>query len=151
MAGTVNFELQNAFNADIGAQDSHELSINAIQTVTVQFTGPTTNVPGDTPSAVNIPVSIITSDGNPLVSPVSVDVRDLLTGSAGNPADYTMTTPQTLTWLAGRNDGDTELAGLNTTGINGPTETIDLDLDNVSGATEGAQNTHEVTLVNIGA
>lgn len=121
------------------------------QTVTVQFVNPQTLTPGDTPAPfLAVPVSIITSDGNPLVAPVSVDVRDLLTGSANNPVDYSMVTPQTLNWIIGDPDGTLKNAVLNTTGANtGGDPDVDLDLDNAAGAAEGAQNTHQVVLVTV--
>ena len=127
------------------------VNVSIEQTVTVQFTGATTETPGDVAQTVNIPVSILTSNGGTLEVGVSVDVRDLLTGSAGNPADYTMTTPQTLTWASGEADGATKNAVLNTSGANNPDGTVDLDLDNALGATEGAQNTHEVTIKKLAA
>jgi hypothetical protein len=120
------------------------------QTVTVQFIGASTAVSGDTPTLVNIGVSIITSDLLPLVAPVSVDVRDLLTGTAATPLDYTMVTPQTLNWLAAAPSGQVQNATLNTTGVNtGGDPTVNLDLDAAVGATEGVQNIHQVTLITI--
>jgi hypothetical protein len=118
------------------------------QTVTVQFTAPQTFTPGDIAQPVNVGVSIITSDAQPLVNPVSVDVRDLLTGSANNPVDYTMVTPQTLNWAPADPSGTVKNAVLNTTGVNtGGDPTVDLDLDGAVVAAEGAQNTHQVVLV----
>ena len=121
------------------------------QTVTVQFDGDSLVTPGDTPGDVSIPVSIITSDGEVLEAGVSVDVRDLGTGSANTPTQYTMSTPQTLEFPIGSASGSQQVAILTNTGINGATGTVDLDLDNPDGATLGAQSTYTVTIVNIGA
>lgn len=124
------------------------------QTVTVQFIGSSTTVPGDTPSLVNVGVSIITSDGFPLVAPVQVDVRDLLTGNAMTPADYLMATPQVLSWLPADPDGTVRNATLNTSGANNaPDRVVNLDLDpgSLVGATLGGQTTHDVTIINISA
>ena len=152
--GTVDFQLENPVNAQLLAQDEHELTIDPPappQTVTVEFVAANFNFAGDTPGAQSIGVTIITSDGQPLVNPVQVDVRDLLTGSASTPGDYTMATPQTLNWAASDPDGTIQSAVITIAGVNGPTETVDLDLDNVVGATEGAQNTATVFIINIGA
>lgn len=112
------------------------------QTVTVEFIQGVYNFSGDTPLAGNIGVRIITSDGNPLAAPVSVEVHDLLSGTAVNPTDYTMTTPQTLNWSASEADGTVKNAVINIAGANSPgTRTVNLDLQNPSGATEGIQNT----------
>ena len=149
-AETVDFELQNPTFAVLGSQITHELTINsnATQTVTVQYTAPSQNLDGSIPFSYNVAVSIITSDGNPLVAPVSVDVRDLLTGTAVNPTDYTMTTPQTLNWSASEADGTVKNATINVAGANSPgVRTVNLDLNNASGATEGAQNTKVINII----
>ena len=122
------------------------VEVNSIQTVTAQFAAAPASTPGDIAQAVNIPVSIITSDGLQLAEDVDIDVRDLLTGTAANPADYTMTTPQTLTFVAGTPSGSVLNAVLTTTGVNNPDGTVNLDLDNVVGASEGAPNTHTITI-----
>lgn len=141
---TADFSLSDPTGAAvIGAQATHEMTINANvapQTVTVQFTAGNFNFDNTFQTGdQNIGVSIITSDGNPLVAPVSVDVRDLLTGSAGG-GTYSMTTPQTLNWSASEADGTVKNAVINVVAF-GPDGTVDIDLDNASGASEGVQNT----------
>jgi hypothetical protein len=122
-----------------------------VQTVTVQFEESASSTPGDTPSELPILVSITTSDSEILAEEVTVDVRDLGTGTANSPTQYTMDTPQTLTFPAGTASGDTQSAILTNTGVNGVTATVDLDLNNPDGADIGEQNVHIVTIGNIGA
>ncbi len=139
----------NPFNIQVKPRPIRINTPPAPQTVTVQFSVASSSFPGDTGGAQNIGVSIITSDGNPLAGAVTVDVADLLTGSAINPTDYTMTTPQTLNWIGGDADGTVKNAVLTVAGVNGPTGTVDLELDNESGASQGVQNTHLVTIPNV--
>lgn len=147
---TVDFSLANPTNATIGAQSTHELTINTdvTQTVTVEFVNANSFFDNVAQSGnQNIGVKITTSDAGPLLAPVSVDVLDLLSGTAGTPGAYTFTSPQTLNWSIGEADQTVKNAVINIVAFGGPPGTVDLDLDNPSGATEGAQNTHEVTIV----
>lgn len=123
------------------------IRLNAPQTVTVEFVNATSFFDHSVDSGnQDIGVQITTSDGQPLVAPVSVDVRDLLTGTAPTPGAYTFSTPQTLNWSGGEANGTVKNAVINIVAFGG-TGTVDLDLDNASGATEGAPNAHEVTIV----
>lgn len=122
----------------------------APQTVTVAFASASSFFDASVVASHNINVEITTSDGLALAAPVSVDVRDLLTGSGTPGVDYNMATPQTLNWSAGEANGTAKSAVIDVLGNNSD-ETVDLDLDNASGATEGAQNTHTVNLISAGA
>lgn len=119
------------------------------QTVTVEFQFASLDFDDQSPGAENIPVKITTSDGQPLVADVDVDVRDLLTGTAATPGEYTFTTPQALNFAAGEPDGTIKNA-IFTVVFDGnpPDTTVNLDLDpgTVSGATIGAQGTMVVNL-----
>lgn len=123
------------------------------QTVTFEFQAVNSNASGDTAGPHNVPVQMVTSDGLPLVAAsVSVEVTDVGTGTASTPGDYTFAgDPQQLTWNAGDASGLTKNAVVTIAGVNGPTETVDLELQNPVGGAEGAQDAHEVTIVNIGA
>lgn len=143
----------NVTNA-YGSKLSDPFELNpVVQTATVQFAGASTFTPGDTPSGVSVGVELITSDGNPLVNPVSVEVHDLLTGNAvPGGVDYTMATPQVLNWPAASPNGQIESATLNTSGANNsPNRNVNLDIQNPTGAALGGQTTHTVTIINIGA
>lgn len=137
-----------------GNKTSDPFELNpVVQTVTVQFVSAASSAGGDLPSAQPLSVSIITSDGNPLVAPVSVDVRDTFLGTAGSGLDYTMATPQTLNWNIGDADGTVKDATVNVLGANSPDCTVNADLDpgSPAGATLGGQTTHTFTIINIGA
>jgi len=121
------------------------------QTVTVQFTQPSEFFDnGFQNGNQNIPVSIITSDALPLAVGVSVDVRDLLSGSAPTPGGYTMATPQSLSWIPGDASGTVKNAIINIA-PGGALGTVDIDLDSAVGATEGGQNTYTVNIGGGGA
>lgn len=126
------------------------LGAPSIQTVEVSFVSSTSGAGGDFPSAVNIAVRIETSDGLPLESEVTVQVYDTLTGSANNPTDYTMTTPQTLTFIVGSSNLATQNAVVNISGANSPGDpTVILGLQNPTGALIVGGN-HTLSIYNVG-
>lgn len=141
----------NVINA-YGSKLSDPLELNpVVQTATVQFSGASTFVPGDDPAVVLVGVELITSDGFPLVNPVSVAVHDLLTGNAvPGGVDYTMVTPQVLNWPAASPNGQIQNATLNTSGVNNaPDRNVNLNIQTPTGATLGVQTTHTVTIFTI--
>ena len=141
----------NVTNA-YGSKLSAHLELNpVVQTVLVQFTVPSANVGGDVPSGVNVGVEIITSDGNPLVAPVTIEIHDLLTGSAVPGLDYTMTTPQVLAWAGGEPNGDIKNALISVAGVNSATCVVNANMQNPVGAAIGAPSTYDLTIINIGA
>jgi len=141
---TVDLGLQNPTLSALGTETAHEVTINnavPAQTVTFEFILASYFMLNDFPKSENIGVRVVTSDGNALAIPASVEVHDLLTGSAATPGDYTMTTPQTLNWSAAEADMTVKNATVNLSGANGPTVAVNVDLQNPVGGTEGGQNT----------
>lgn len=124
------------------------------QTASVEFQLAGQVVPGDIPSVVTINVVLTTSDGLPLVSLVSLDVRDLLTGNAVTPLDYSFPTPTSISFAPGSLNGSVLPATLTTTGVNSaPDRNVNLDIDpgTIVGAIIGPQGTHNVLILNIAA
>lgn len=103
------------------------------QTVIVSFEIASDNVTDDTPSSYDISVEITTSDGQPLVSEVTVEVADLATGSAVLDTDYSFTSPTTVTFTEGSASGATETASVSVLGTN-VTADADFGLQNAVGA-----------------
>jgi outer membrane protein OmpA-like peptidoglycan-associated protein/IMP cyclohydrolase len=145
---TVNFDLQNvSANAVFGAQSTHTATITDDEFATVAFSlasSPT----ADESTALNIDVILSLNSGS-LGAPVTVDVVDLLSGSATSATDYTAFGTQTVTFPIGSTDGATQTVTLtptDDTDVEG-NETVNFDLQNVSAnAVIGAQSTHTATI-----
>ena len=152
--GTGQLDAGGDFNFTIRAVDDSGYIVDkpfavTIQSVTVEFTAATgdisTAAPG--PDASQI-VKITTSDGGTLVSQVTVDVVDDGTGTAADPADYTVESPQTLTFPAGSADQSTQPVQTTYVSPNpAPPKTIDRSLANPTKATLGVQTTHITSLI----
>ena len=89
-------------------------------------------------------VAVQLNTTGPTAAAVTVDVVDLLTGTATEGAgnDYTYTTPTQVTFPAGSVDGATQTVAVTLLddAVLEPTESVDLRLQNVSGATIVAAN-----------
>lgn len=156
---TIDFSLTNPaaglviwdVDGDFNVQDTHTYTINDDETATVQFLSATSsvleNVVGETHT---VTIELVTSVGATLASAVSVDVADLLTGSA-LPAgtDYIFASPAPLLFSAGSGNGTprTTTILINNDDLVEGDETVQLVLQNPLGpATVGAQASHEVTI-----
>lgn len=115
------------------------------QIITIEFESAGSSVLAAVPTDWTWNIVISTSDGLPTRQQASVDVVDLLTGSADG-LDYTMATPQNLVFPPGTVDGSTFSAGLSVLG-NNENDDVDTGLQNVVGAILGAQTTHRITLL----
>jgi IMP cyclohydrolase len=145
---TVNFDLQNvSANAVIGAQNTHTATITDDDQATVAF-ALASSATADESTALNIAVTLSLTSGS-LGQAVTVDVVDLLTGSATSATDYAAFGTQTVTFPIGSVDGATQTVTLtpsDDTDVEG-NETVNFDLQNVSAnAVIGAQSTHTATI-----
>lgn len=152
--GTGQLDADGNFNFTIRAVDDSGYIVDkafavTIQSVEVEFTAATSNISTAVAGPNNAPiVKITTSDGGTLVTQVTVDVIDDLTGTAADPADYTVQSPQTLTFVAGSADQSTQ--DVQTTYVSpnpAPPKTIDRSLANATKSTIGAQATHTTSLI----
>lgn len=134
--------------ASIGTQNTHEVTILDDETATVAFaTSSSGTVEAGGEHDIDVLLSV--SGGGFLAVNVTVDVVDVLSGTAGG-ADYTLIGTD-LTFAAGSGDGDVRSATLRAAGdsrVEG-VETVDLELQNLTGpssVTPTAPTTHEVTI-----
>jgi len=119
------------------------------QVITVEFQAASSDISSEFVATHTWNIIISTSDGLPTRQQVTVDVVDLLTGSA-NGLDYTMTTPQGLTFPPGTADGAALSASLDVLG-NNENDDVDAGLQNVVGGLLGVQTTHQINLLGAGA
>ncbi|MFQ5518230.1 MAG: Calx-beta domain-containing protein, partial [Acidimicrobiia bacterium] len=134
-------------NNTLGAQTAHTVTITDDDDVLVAFSAASS--PVNEPGVASVDVAITFTGGGTLQGDVTVDVTDLLNGSATPPVDYTFTNPTTLTFPAGVSSGAVETATITVVedAIDENDETIDLSLGNVTGrATLGALTAHTVTI-----
>ncbi len=97
-------------------------------------------------AAGNHAINVVLSGTTPTA--ITVDVSDVLSGTATSGTDYTAVGTVTLTFPAGAVNGAIQifnLAVLADTLVEG-NETVDLQLGNVTGAALGVQDTHEATI-----
>ena len=117
-----------------------------VQTATVAFTSPSSSV---SEGGVSTPITarILTSDGAPLVSGVSVGVASA-SGSATTGSDFTSLSTS-FYFAAGTASGGTQQLWIAITPdtLAEPSETFYLTLFNPVGASLGAQSSHTVTIL----
>ena len=99
----------------------------------------------------SLDVDVVLFTASPLAAPVTVDVVDLLTGTASpSGVDYTFASPETLTFAIGSTNGTTLSATLSPADdliIEGD-ETVQLELQGVTGpAVIVAPTAHTVTII----
>lgn len=78
----------------------------------------------------------------------TVDVSDASSGTATSGTDYTAITTTTLSWADGESTAKTVAVSVIADGAVEADETVDLALDNVTGATLGATTSTTVTILN---
>ena len=148
---SVNLRLQNVTNGSLGAPTNHAVTItdDDDDTVTVDF-ALNTSSSGEAAGTHDVYLELTTGPGVTLDSQVTVQVADLLTGSAIRTQDYTNTTPATLTFNVGAGNGDQVAYPISVTQdtlIEGD-ETVNLRVLSVTGpqAGLGAQTNHTATI-----
>lgn len=119
------------------------------QTATIEFTAPSSSIDVNMSSPPgSVTVRLTTSDGLPLVGTASVNVVDLLTGTAVDPTHYAVNSPDPITFAPGSLHNATATSAVNFVAFApGVPRTIDLQLQTPSGCVIGPQATHTVTLV----
>lgn len=119
----------------------------AVQTVIVQFVSAGVDIltQGGAGTVQQPEVKITTSDAAVLAVEVTVDVIRT-GGTATDPAHFTNTFPQTLTFPVGAANNSTQNYAVTHANNVAPSQTIVLGLDNEVGAVIGAQAAHTVTL-----
>jgi hypothetical protein len=123
--------------------------IRPTQIITLQFVASSSAVVADVPSGWTWNIEINTSDGLATNQQVTVNVVDLLTGTA-NGLDYTMVTPQALVFAIGSIDGATQSAALSVLG-NNQNDTVITGFTTLVGAVFGANTVHTINLQEAGA
>ncbi|MDP7016307.1 MAG: Calx-beta domain-containing protein, partial [Pirellulaceae bacterium] len=154
---TVDLELQSLVGPDtvsLATPTAHQATIVDDDFATISFAAATSSVAEPTPGhTVDVTLTINSSpSGGSLDRVVSVDVADLLSGSANDPADYSFSAP-TITFNPGA-VGSTQSVAMtiaNDLLVEGD-ETVDLAIQNLADATGGqvsvvAPNTHVVTIL----
>jgi uncharacterized repeat protein (TIGR01451 family) len=156
---TVSITLNSITSGDADitiATASATLDISDNDTATISFTTAASNAPeATTPHIVGVTL-LITSDGvagtGTLARDVSVNVQDLLTGSASM-ADYLFSSPETIQWLTG-DAGSTRNVSLAILpdNLSEGNETVNLALNTLSDGTSGqvslvAPSVHSVTIL----
>ena len=106
------------------------------QTASVSFSPTSDNTSSEFPSTYNVTVQLTTSDSQLLITEVTVDVTDLLTGSGTPAVDYTFAEPATITFPVGSPNLSTDTVPLSVLGAN-QFDDVDLGLENAVGATIG--------------
>ena len=149
LAETLNLRLQNpAGPVTLGAQSNHTTTITDNETATVAFAAASSASAGET-GTLAVVVTLTTTGGGTLQDPVTVDVSDVLSGTALLGTEYTFTTPVTLIYPAASGNGTTQVAVLTIltdTLVEGD-ETVDFTASSATGAASlGAQTTHEATI-----
>jgi CSLREA domain-containing protein len=134
---TVDLRLGNlrGTNASLGSQTDYTLTItNDDQSATVQFSSTGFITSDESNTDYNIDVVVTTSDGQPLVNAITVDVSNLGTGSATDIADYNVSTTQ-LTFATSTPSGSTQAASVTviTDSLDETDETVDFGLGNLTG------------------
>jgi fimbrial isopeptide formation D2 family protein len=138
--------------AVIGATADHELTILDNDGPFVSFQSTTSSV-AETAGTHFVVVVLSRPGGGANANVLTVDVTDLLSGSATSATDYSaLGAPVTLVFPPGAVDGDTQVVSIVLTDdalIEG-SETIDLRLSNIvslDGVVLGGPTNHEVTIV----
>lgn len=152
-AETVELDLDGLSGiVDVISPTDHTLTINNVtppQTATVQFTSAGDASVNENGTTYNVGVTLTTSDGQPLVNALSVDVSDLVTGSATPTTDYSFST-STLTFGVSATSGSTQVAviGVVADSEDESDETVNMSLGNLTGtnASLGAQTSYTFTI-----
>ena len=152
---TVNLQLQNVVTsgqAALGATTDHTVTIIDDESATVRFSQPASSALEQAPT---LPVEVrLETGGATLAVPISVDVADLLTGSAqAAGVDYSFAS-QTVTFNVGEGDGTVKPTSLTLADdllLEGD-ETVNLELTGlVALATVsvavGTPDAHQVTII----
>lgn len=141
---TVDLALQNVNGGTLGTQTTAQVTIfdlgnpGTVAFSSAAFSGT---------EGGNATVTVNRTGGT--TGPISVDVV-LAGGGTASGADYTFTSPTTLTWVDGDAAPKTVNIPLATDAVFDPNETINLALQNAVTATVGTQNTSTVTIVDPG-
>ena len=134
-------------NGGIGS-DTLEVTVHAI--VHVEFSAATSS-DNEAAGLHDVLVRLVADPGATLAAPFTVNVADMLSGTAASGHDYTAFGTQSVTFAAGSVNGDTQrvtLAIRNDLLLEGA-ESVDLQLVSVSGpgVLLGATTAHQVTIV----
>jgi hypothetical protein len=155
---TVDLQLNNLVDGTGGRvaidsqQQSHEVTIIDNDLAQVRFSQPASRVPEGT-SPHRVYVELVLADGDQLAAPISVDVMDLMSGTATSIADYALLT-STVTFGPGSTHGTTRPANMNIVADNlvEGDETVNLHLHNlaagagVKAAIDAGHRDHTVTI-----
>ena len=148
---TINLQLQNATGPpNLGATTSHVVTITDDDFPSVAFqSAATTKSESGSPHSI---VVVVTTPEGLTTSPLTVQVSDLLTGTATSNTDYSTFATATLTFPTGSASGDTQVTTLTVTDDTDDesAETVDFLLASVSGGPNGilgATTTHTVTIL----
>jgi hypothetical protein len=140
-------------NASLGSQTGHTFTItddDGPQTATVAFSSSGDSTPDESGTSYTVDVVLTTSNGNPLVNTITVDVSDLLTGSATSGSDYNSFSTTMLTFGASSASGSTQSVSVTVIAdsLDEADETVNLGLGNLTGtgASLGAQTTFTLTI-----
>ena len=136
--------LYTEVNGDVMHLSVKPRPIRPPQIITVEFVLESSNTLADASIGWTWGIEINTSDGLPTRQEVTVDVVDLLTGTA-NGFDYTMATPQGFIFAEGTAAGTTAVAELSVLG-NNEDDTVITGLQNLVGAVLGPITTHTINL-----
>ena len=128
-----------ASNILVDDSDTATGTISDDDTATISFDLVGSLVDEESVTAHLISVSLNVSGGGTLDRDVTVDVTDLLSGTATTGTDYTFATPQTLTFTAGSGSGSqtAELSTLSDLTIEILFETVNLSLTGLADGTAG--------------
>jgi hypothetical protein len=144
---TVDLVLGNVTGATLGATTATTVTIlnddPAVNPGTLQFS--LANYSGDE-DAGDITVTVTRTGGSD--GAATVDVSDASSGSATSGTDYTAISTTTLNWTDGDASAKTFVVSAIADGTVEPDETVDLALDNATGASLGATTSTTVTILN---
>ncbi|MFT5128742.1 MAG: fimbrial isopeptide formation D2 family protein, partial [Rhodothermales bacterium] len=150
---TVNLRLSNPSTGTLGATTNHAMTITEDDSVNVVYSTPTSSV-AEATTTHNVIVSLVVLGGGNLEVALSIDVNDVLSGTATSAADYTaLAAPLTLNFPIGASNGSSQVVpiGILADALIENDETLELALSNPSGSpvfSLGAQTSHQVTITN---
>ena len=143
---TVNLALQNPVGIATSAPTAATLSILDDEPGTVVFSAPTYSIAEGNAGATLLSITVNRLGGS--AGAASVDVADLLTGTATTGTDYVTFAATTLNWANG--DSAPKSFNISIVGeiVVEPDETINLRLQNAVGVSIGALSTATATILN---
>ncbi|MFT5126610.1 MAG: fimbrial isopeptide formation D2 family protein, partial [Rhodothermales bacterium] len=148
---TANLDLTNIVgtNASIGAQSTHQLIIDDDETASLEFLAGTSATTNEATANHAIPILLNITGGATLGTQITVDVPDLLSGSASSASDYSIFPVTTVTFAAGAANGATQIinvAVIDDAAVEG-NETVALRITSISSpGVAGAVTNHTATI-----